>query len=120
MKIKPINNYEKLVVVMLLMTLPVCSTLATELDLIGFQKIADDLNTRRSSRLYKLSGKTYQLHVNQSGSYSLELFPKELFQIEKLSGNQFNVTLIDPRSLWKKHQEKSFKISWKIDEIIEY
>jgi hypothetical protein len=96
------------------------TTLAETPKLIGFQQMADEINQRRSNHLYKLEGKIYQLRLSQNGNYSLTLTPVELFEIVKISGNQFTVTLVNPRSLWKKHKKKPFKIKWKVDEIASY
>ncbi len=100
------------------------AVLATEeaVKLMGYDQIIADINQQNRHALKKLDGKKYHLSVvaTEGTSYDLSLFPTELFEVKKRGQNLFEVTVIEPLSLWKKHKKEPFQIKWVLDEIVKY
>lgn len=88
--------------------------------LIGFEDIVKDVNNQRFTRLHKLEGKSYQLNYSKSGNFNLIMHPEGLFEIHKLSGNSFEVKLVNTSLMWQQNKKRPFKLKWSIVEIIDY
>ena len=87
--------------------------------LIGFDQMADDINGTAYKLLDKLAGETYQLAYNQAGDYQLKLFPESLFEVVKTADSTFLITIKNPKAMYEKHQQETFKINWLITEIVD-
>ncbi len=114
------KSITRLALIVLLLAMITVAQSNESVTLAGYEQIITDINQQNRHALKKLNGKTYRLRVvaDDMASYELSLFPQELFQIKKMGQNLFEVTLIEPLSLWKKHKKEPFQIKWVLDEIV--
>ncbi len=116
----PNSPIARLAAIVLLLVMITVAQANEKVKLAGYQQIITDINQQNRHALKKLDGKIYHLRVTgqEAASYELSLFPEALFEIKKLGRNLFEVTLVDPLSLWKKHKKEPFQIKWVLDEIV--
>ncbi len=91
--------------------------MAQKPQLKGFQRMADDINGTAFRLLYKLEGESYKLTYNQTGDFKLSLEPTELFNVKKTGDSTFIATIVNPKAMYEKYEEKPFKLQWFIIEL---